>query len=54
MGRALDLDGQRFGRLLVLERLGASIPGVQLPEFFLQKNIYILLTIYPIGYIIIL
>lgn len=40
MGRALDLVGQRFGRLLVLERVGASIPGVQLPEIFLQKNIY--------------
>ena len=38
MGRAIDLVGQRFGRLL--ERLGASIPGVQLPEIFLQKNIY--------------
>lgn len=43
MGRALDLVGQRFGRLL--ERLGASIPGVQLPEIFLQKNIY------PIDYL---
>ena len=40
MGRALDLVGQRFGRLLVLERVGASIPGVELPEIFLQKNIY--------------
>lgn len=40
MGRALDLVGQRFGRLLVLERVGASIPGVELPEILLQKNIY--------------
>lgn len=37
MGRTLDLVGQRFGRLLVLERVGASIPGDELPEFFLQK-----------------
>lgn len=42
MGRALDLDGQRFGRLLVLERAGASIPGVELPEFFYRK-LYILI-----------
>ena len=40
MGRAVDLIGQRFGRLLVLERVGASIPGVELPEIFLRKNIY--------------
>lgn len=40
MGRALDLVGHRFGRLLVLERVGASIPGVHLSEIFLQKNIY--------------
>ena len=40
MPKALDLIGQRFGRLLVLERVGASIPGVELPEIFLQKNIY--------------
>lgn len=40
MPKALDLIGQRFGRLLVLERLGASIPGVHLPEIFLQKIIY--------------
>lgn len=45
MPKALDLIGQRFGRLLVLERVGASIPGVQLPEIFLQKNIY------PIDYL---
>lgn len=38
MGRAIDLIGQRFGRLL--ERVGASIPGVELPEIFLQKIIY--------------
>lgn len=40
MGRALDLIGQRFWRLLVLERVGASIPGDELPEIFSQKNIY--------------
>lgn len=40
MGRALDLIGQCFWRLLVLERVGASIPGDELPEIFLQKNIY--------------
>ena len=42
MGRALDLVGQRFGRLLVLERVGASIPGVELPEIFYRKT-YILI-----------
>lgn len=40
MGRALDLIGQRFGRLLVLEKVWDSIPGVELPEIFLQKIIY--------------
>ena len=45
MGRALDLIGQRFWRLLVLERVGASIPGDELPEIFYRK-IYI-----PIDYL---
>ena len=45
MGRAIDLVGQRFGRLLVLERVWDSIPGVQLPEIFYRK-LYI-----PIDYL---